>query len=98
MRISDWSSYVCSSDLPDLLFASSHQWPFYPGTGARRERGEFDNVSNLPLTAFSGSAEFRQGMTDIVLPAVDRFGPELILISAGSIGKASCKERGCKYV
>lgn len=68
---------------PDLFFGSSHQWPFYPGTGAREERGQFANIVNLPLPAFSGSTEFRAGMAETVLPELDRFAPELILISAG---------------
>ena len=45
-------------DEPDLFFASTHEWPFYPGTGARDERGNHDNVVNVPLAAFAGSAEF----------------------------------------
>ncbi|MBM3533170.1 MAG: histone deacetylase family protein [Alphaproteobacteria bacterium] len=65
-----------------VFFASTHQWPLYPGTGAADERG-IGNVVNAPLPPLAGSAEFRQAMTEKILPAVDRFRPDLILISAG---------------
>jgi len=66
---------------PDLFFASSHQFPFYPGTGS----GADDNahILNAPLAAGAASAEFRAAWKDRLLPALDRFGPELILVSAG---------------
>ena len=70
-------------DEPDLFFASTHEWPFYPGTGAREERGNHDNVVNVPLAAFAGSGEFRRGMKDFILPAVEAFAPDLLMISAG---------------
>jgi len=66
----------------DLFYASTHQSPLYPGTGARSERG-VGNICNAPLPPFAGSAEFRAAMQDIVIPALDRFAPELLLISAG---------------
>jgi acetoin utilization deacetylase AcuC-like enzyme len=65
-----------------LFYASTHQWPLYPGTGARSERG-VGNICNAPLPPGAGSAEFRAAMTDTVLPALDRFQPELVMISAG---------------
>jgi acetoin utilization deacetylase AcuC-like enzyme len=65
-----------------ILYASSHQWPLYPGTGARTETGA-GNIVNAPLRPGSGSAEFRCAYEDIVLPALERFAPELVLISAG---------------
>jgi acetoin utilization deacetylase AcuC-like enzyme len=67
---------------PRVLYASSHQWPLYPGTGARNETGA-GNIVNAPLRPGAGSAEFRTAYEDIVLPAIDRFAPELVLISAG---------------
>jgi len=72
---------VCESD-PGLLFASSHQYPFYPGTGAASETG-VGNVFNLPLASGSGSTEFRAGFEERILPALRAFRPELILVSAG---------------
>ena len=68
---------------PDLFFASSHQSPCYPGTGAAAERGVADNVANLPLPPGAGGAAFRTGWTEQLLPALDRFAPELLIVSAG---------------
>jgi len=66
----------------DLFYASTHQWPLYPGTGAPSEAG-VGNIVNATLAPGSGSAEFRQAMTEIVLPALGAFRPEMIMISAG---------------
>ena len=68
---------------PDLFYGSTHQYPHYPGTGAREERGVAGNVVNEPMPPGSGSAEFQIAMGDSLLPALDDFKPELILISAG---------------
>jgi acetoin utilization deacetylase AcuC-like enzyme len=65
-----------------LFYASTHQMPLYPGTGARAERG-LGNIVNAPLPPGAGSEEFRAAMETIVLPAIESFQPELILISAG---------------
>lgn len=66
----------------DLFFASTHEYPLYPGTGRADERG-VGNVVNVPLRGGSGSAEFRAAMEEAVLPALAGFAPELILVSAG---------------
>jgi acetoin utilization deacetylase AcuC-like enzyme len=68
---------------PHVLYASSHQSPLYPGTGARSETGAAGNIVNAPLHPGSGSAAFRAACERIVLPAIDAFAPELVLISAG---------------
>jgi acetoin utilization deacetylase AcuC-like enzyme len=68
---------------PDLFYASSHQYPLYPGTGSPRERGIDGNVVNAALPAGSGSAAFRTAWADRLLPALDTFAPELIIVSAG---------------
>jgi acetoin utilization deacetylase AcuC-like enzyme len=68
---------------PSLFFGSTHQFPFYPGTGAARERGVDGNVVNVPLHAGAGSEEFRTAWADRILPALDTFAPELIIVSAG---------------
>jgi acetoin utilization deacetylase AcuC-like enzyme len=68
---------------PRLFFASTHQWPLYPGTGRSTETGAAHNVLNAPLPAGAGSAEWRAAMEERVLPALDAFAPELILVSAG---------------
>lgn len=66
-----------------LMFASTHQAPLYPGTGARSETGLSGNVVNAPLPPGAGSREWRAVMEARVLPALDAFAPELILVSAG---------------
>ncbi|MBR3369251.1 MAG: histone deacetylase family protein [Rhodobacteraceae bacterium] len=65
------------------LFISSHQMPLWPGTGAADERGAHGNVMNVPLAPGTDGATFRRVYEDIVLPQLDRFAPELVLISAG---------------
>ena len=67
----------------DLFFGSTHQSPFYPGTGDETERGVAGNIVNAPLSARAGSNEFRAAMSDTVLRALDKFEPQFILISAG---------------
>ncbi len=67
---------------PDLFFASVHQSPLYPGTGAAGERG-VGNIVNRPLPPMSGSREFRAAMTEGILPALESFAPDFILVSAG---------------
>ena len=65
-----------------LFYASTHQWPLYPGTGAAEETG-VGNIVNAPLPPGADSDDFRKAMDRRVLPALRRFGPDLILISAG---------------
>ncbi|HUF86190.1 MAG TPA: histone deacetylase family protein [Thermohalobaculum sp.] len=67
---------------PRVCFASSHQMPLYPGTGAAHETGA-GNVLNAPLAPMSGGAEMRAAYEAALLPAVRDFAPELILVSAG---------------
>ncbi|MFM8991733.1 MAG: histone deacetylase family protein, partial [Alphaproteobacteria bacterium] len=68
---------------PGLFFASTHQMPLYPGTGAAEETGVAGNVVNAPLRPHSDGDAFRRAMERIVLPALDAFAPELVLVSAG---------------
>ncbi len=68
---------------PGWLYASTHQYPYYPGTGSVRERGPHNNIVNAPLKSGDGSAEFRAAFEEAILPALDRFRPELLMISAG---------------
>jgi acetoin utilization deacetylase AcuC-like enzyme len=65
-----------------MLYASTHQMPLYPGTGAASERG-VGNIVNAPLRPMSGSEEFRKAFANIILPALDAFRPEFVIISAG---------------
>jgi acetoin utilization deacetylase AcuC-like enzyme len=66
-----------------LMYCSTHQMPLYPGTGAVSERGEHDNIVNAPLRAGDGGEQFRAAMETRILPRLQSFGPELIIISAG---------------
>jgi len=70
-------------DDPHLFYGSTHQYPFYPGTGAKTETGIANNVVNMPLSAFSGSDQFREAVEMRLLPELTQFAPELLLISAG---------------
>ncbi len=70
-------------DEPRTFFCSSHQMPLYPGSGAAHETGAHGNVLNTPLNPMTGGPEMRRAWGDVILPAVDDFAPELILISAG---------------
>jgi acetoin utilization deacetylase AcuC-like enzyme len=74
---------ACFWDDAGLFYGSTHQSPLYPGTGASGETGAANNIVNVPLPPMSGSAQFRQGMERIMLPALDAFAPEMVLISAG---------------
>ena len=76
---------VVSPD-PSLFYGSTHQFPLYPGTGSTRERGIDGNVANVPLAANSGSAEFRAAWSEHILPQLDRFAPDLLIVSAGFDG------------
>jgi acetoin utilization deacetylase AcuC-like enzyme len=64
-----------------VLFVSLHQWPFYPGSGGPTEQSE--TSVNVPLSAGSGDEEYLLAFDEVVAPAVEQFGPELVLVSAG---------------
>jgi acetoin utilization deacetylase AcuC-like enzyme len=66
-----------------VLYASTHEMPLYPGTGAKNETGERGTIVNAPLSAGDAGEAFRDAMTSRVLPAIDVFAPDLIIISAG---------------
>jgi acetoin utilization deacetylase AcuC-like enzyme len=68
-------------DDSSVLFASLHQWPFYPGTGGPGEENE--TTVNVPLPAGSGDDEYLGAFAERVEPAVRGFAPELVLVSAG---------------
>lgn len=67
----------------DLMFASTHQMPLYPGTGSRQEKGAHRTIVNAPLAPGSDGAIFREAMTGTILPALESFAPDLLIISAG---------------
>lgn len=68
---------------PTLFYGSTHQFPCFPGTGMPFERGVAGNVVNVPLAPGSGSREFRAAWEETILPALDAWAPELVVISAG---------------
>ena len=66
-----------------MLYASTHQSPLYPGTGLATERGTSGNIINAPLPPGAGSEVFRAAMSAVILPAIRKFEPEFLFISAG---------------
>jgi acetoin utilization deacetylase AcuC-like enzyme len=66
----------------NLFYASTHQMPLFPGTGALSETGA-GNIFNAPLSPLDGSARFREAFETRILPALHDFGPDFLLISAG---------------
>ena len=63
------------------FFVSLHQWPFYPGTGGPQEQRE--TTLNVPMSAGSGDEQYLRAFDHSVAPAVERFEPELVIVSAG---------------
>jgi acetoin utilization deacetylase AcuC-like enzyme len=68
---------------PTVMYCSTHEMPLYPGTGSASERGEHNNIVNAPLRAGDGGDKFREAITSVILPRLDGFKPDLLLISAG---------------
>jgi acetoin utilization deacetylase AcuC-like enzyme len=71
---------------PHVLYVSTHQFPFYPGTGDVDEVGEDEGAGytvNVPLVAHGGDAVYASAFERIVLPVVEAYAPELVLVSAG---------------
>jgi acetoin utilization deacetylase AcuC-like enzyme len=67
---------------PSVLYCSTHQMPLYPGTGAKSETGA-GNIVNAPLAPRTGSDLFRDAFLSRILPSIDNFRPDLIIVSAG---------------
>jgi acetoin utilization deacetylase AcuC-like enzyme len=71
---------------PSVLFASTHQFPYYPGTGAATETGEGEaegQTINVPFPAFVGDESYLETFRRLLMPAMRTFRPDLILLSAG---------------
>ena len=68
---------------PTVMYCSTHQMPLYPGSGAASECGEANTIVNAPLAAGDGGEEFREAMDLAILPRVESFRPDLVIISAG---------------
>jgi acetoin utilization deacetylase AcuC-like enzyme len=66
-----------------VMYASTHQMPLFPGTGARSECGEHDQIVNAPLRAGDGGETFREAFTQAILPRLEAFSPDLVIVSAG---------------
>ncbi len=69
-----------------VMYCSTHEMPLYPGTGAMSERGEHDNIDNIvnaPLMAGANGENFREAMDYLILPRIEDFSPDLVIISAG---------------
>jgi len=92
IAILDWdvhhgngTQHIFYSD-KSVLYISTHQYPFYPGTGSRAERGLDEGEGytlNIPLFAGAGDEEFSDAFSEEILPSLDNFHPDLIIISAG---------------
>ena len=67
----------------NLFYGSTHQSPLYPGTGRADETGVAHNIVNVPLPPGAEGSEFRRAFELVILPALTRFEPELVIISAG---------------
>ena len=65
-----------------VLYISTHQYPYYPGTGGEKEKGKYNNIFNIPLPAGTTSEEYLNAY-EFVLKKVKEFKPEFILFSAG---------------
>jgi acetoin utilization deacetylase AcuC-like enzyme len=70
-------------DDASVMYASTHEMPLFPGTGAAHETGSHNTIVNVPLEAESTPEDFRRAFTDVILPRLAVFKPECILISAG---------------
>jgi acetoin utilization deacetylase AcuC-like enzyme len=70
-------------DDASVLYASTHQMPLYPGSGAKSERGKHGTIVNAPLASGDGGHEFREAIETDILPRIADFRPGLIVVSAG---------------
>ncbi len=70
-------------DDPTVLFASTHQMPLYPGTGAQGERGAHGQITNIPLSAGTDGGLYRKILANRIIPLVEAFEPEMLFLSAG---------------
>ena len=70
-------------DDPNVLFVSTHQMPLWPGSGTHEEHGNHQNILNIPIQANTDGPAFRQKFDEIILPRLDSYKPEILIISAG---------------
>jgi acetoin utilization deacetylase AcuC-like enzyme len=82
-----------------VFYASLHQWPLYPGTGRRGERGRGageGTTLNVPMEVGSGDREWLGALEELVLPALEAFAPDVLLVSAGFDAHADDPLAGCR--
>lgn len=89
VAIFDWDVHhgngtqaVCEQ-YPQLAYTSIHQWPLYPGSGNAQETGTHNNICNVPLPAGSEWPDYSAALDQKVIPFLNEFRPDLLLISAG---------------
>ena len=70
-------------DDPNVLFVSTHQMPLWPGSGTHEEHGKHQNILNIPIQANTDGPAFRKKFDEIILPRLDSYKPEILIISAG---------------
>jgi acetoin utilization deacetylase AcuC-like enzyme len=90
----------------DVLYISTHQWPLYPGSGRLKETGAGPGEGctvNFPLPPFTGDEGFEIVMSDLILPLLDRFKPQMLLVSFGfdihwldPLGQLMVAAQGCR--
>lgn len=68
---------------PQIVYCSLHQHPCYPGTGAKSDRGKYDNVLNLPMKSGSTIDDYQLVFTQKVIPFLSNFQPDMLIVSAG---------------
>jgi len=68
---------------PTVLYSSTHQMPLYPGTGAKNETGAQNTIVNAPLSSGDGGTQFKEAFESVILPRINNFQPDLVVISAG---------------
>ena len=67
----------------DIAYVSIHQFPFYPGTGSQLEKGDYNNVLNIPIPINLGSKEYLRKFDENIFPFLQSFNPDILIISAG---------------
>ena len=68
---------------PNIAYCSLHQFPFYPGTGRESDRGQYNNVLNIPMKAGSSLEQYQPAFVEKVMPFLEKFKPDLLIVSAG---------------
>ncbi|MDJ0632330.1 MAG: histone deacetylase [Xenococcaceae cyanobacterium MO_188.B29] len=89
VAILDWDVHhgngteVIVEDNPQIIYCSIHQYPCYPGTGKKSDRGKHNNILNIPMSPGSTLVDYQSVFDDEVIPFLTNFQPDLIIVSAG---------------